>query len=400
MSEQAAADSIPNLDWRGAEYEADPLGVLRDIATIGDIAKTELGYAILGRDLGRMVAREDLPISVGHIPPAISPYLAERTKTPLLTRHGPEHVQLRSILTRALRAQMIETLRPAIRATFDGLLDKVIVAGGGDLVRDLFNPYPALVLAPLLGIPHADIDMVADWVTTSAGWTNILNPVERLPRIEAAWRSLEAYMLALLVERRANLGGDIFSELIRQMAGADDLEVVGIAMEMTRAGLDTTRRQLASTMHALLENPAEWQRLADDPSLASTVVEEGMRYASITHTVTRQAIAEKEIAGVAAEPGTVFTVMAAIANRDPSVYDAPDRFDAARSPCPHMTFGFGSHVCVGAPLARMEMVEAFTALAERVQSVTLCGEVLRSPVSLGRVPTTLRVVLIGRDASA
>jgi cytochrome P450 len=183
------------------------------------------------------------------------------------------------------------------------------------------------------------------------------------------------------------------------MDGADELEVVGIAMEMTRAGLDTTRRQLACTMYALLQNPTEWKRLAADPSLAPTVVEEGMRYASITHVISRQAIADKEIAGVAATPGMVFTAMAAIVNRDPAVYRNPDQFDAARSPCPHMTFGSGSHACVGAPLARMEMIEAFSSLGERIESIELAGEVPRSPVSTGSVPQSLPVRLIGRPAA-
>jgi cytochrome P450 len=114
--------------------------------------------------------------------------------------------------------------------------------------------------------------------------------------------------------------------------------------------------------------------------------------------LSRQAVGPKEIAGVMAETGTVFTVMPAIANRDPSVYRDPDRFDAARSPCPHMTFGAGSHACVGAPLARMEMIEAFSSLAERIETITLSGEVRRSPVSSGRVPLTLPVALAGHAA--
>lgn len=399
MSTSPASKDQPGaFDWHSEHYQEDPLGVLRDLSAKGDLARTELGYAVFSRDLARSVTREDLPMSVGHIKDSISPYLSERTKTPLLTRHGKEHAALRGILTRALRAQVIESLRPSIRRLFDALLDPLVAAGGGDLVRDLFNPYPARVLAPLLGIPSADVDQVAAWVTISAGWTNILNPVETLPKIEAAWRQLESYMLSLLARRRGDLGPDLFSELIRQMHDSNELEIAGIAMEMTRAGLDTTRRQLACTMGALLENPAEWQRLKASPALAPSVVEEGMRYAPITHVLSRQAIGPKEIAGVMAETGTVFTVMPAIANRDPSVYREPDRFDAARSPCPHMTFGAGSHACVGAPLARMEMIEAFSSLAERIETITLTGEVRRSAVSSGRVPLTLPVALVGHAA--
>jgi cytochrome P450 len=393
MSSDRPTDELPRLDWRSPAYEQAPLACLKALAEAGPVARTELGYAVLAREEARPVLRADLPISVYHIPEAISPYLAERTKQPLLLRHGPEHTQLRAMLTRVLRTRVIETLRPQIRAIFASLLEPLLARGEGDLVAELFHPYPAQVLAPMLGIPMADIDRVSGWVTSSARWTNILNPPETLAAIETAWRALEGYLLDLFQTRRLALGTDVFSELIREMEGHDELEIVGIAMEMTRAGMDTTRRQLACTMHALVENPAEWRRLVDDPGLVSHAVEEGMRYAPITHAVSRQTLTDSEMAGVAAKAGTVFTVMPMVVNRDPAVFPEPDRFDAARSPCPHMTFGFGSHACVGSSLARMEMTEAFSLLAERVDGFELLEDVPRSHVSTGWVPTRLPVRL-------
>ncbi len=393
MSADDTQPSIPYLDWRSPEYETAPVAYLKTLAEQCPVARTEFGYAILTREQGRPVLRADLPISVYHISEAISPYLAERTKQPLLTRHGPEHARLRSMLTRVLRARVIEALRPQIRTIFATLLEPIVARGEGDLVAELFHPYPAQVLGPMLGIPMQDIEQVSAWVTSSARWTNLLNPPETLVVIEAAWRALEAYLLQVLAQRRAAPGQDVFSELILEMEGHDELEIVGIAMELTRAGMDTTRRQLACTMHALLEHPAEWQRLVADPGIVGQVVEEGLRYAAITHTVTRQALAATELGDLPAKPGTVFTVMAMAANRDPTTVEAPDRFDVGRGSCPHFTFGFGSHACVGAPLARMEMTEAFALLAERVAGFELMGEVPRTHVSTGRVPTTLPVRL-------
>ncbi len=397
MSAEELLSTIAAFDWHSGAYEKDPIGSLKALAGEGWIARTELGYAILSKEQARPFLKADLPISLYHIPSAVSPYLAERTQKPLLTRHGPEHARLRSILTRVLRSHVIEELRPEIRTVFDGLLDKVIARGESDLVRDLFNPYPAHVLAPMLGIPYSDVDMVAEWVTISAKWTNILNPQSALADIESAWRKLEGYLLELLSERRRHLSHDVFSELIREMGDSEEEEVVGIAAELTRAGVDTTRRQLACTMHALLENPIEWRRLSDDPDLASKAVEEGMRYAPIIHAISRQAITASEIGGVKADGGTVFTVMAMAANRDPAAYEEPNRFDLTRSPCPHLTFGAGSHACVGAPLARMEMGEAFKSLAQRIEAFELVGEVTRSEVSEGWVPQNLPVTVIPRD---
>jgi cytochrome P450 len=393
MSSDQTSDALPELNWRSPEYEQAPIPYLKELARSCPVARTEFGYAVLAREEARPVLRADLPISVYHIPETISPYLAERTKQPLLTRHGPEHTDLRSMLTRVLRTRVIEALRPQIRWIFINLLEPLLARGEGDLVADLFHPYPAQVLAPMLGIPIADIDQVSAWVTSSARWTNMLNPPETLAAIETAWRGLESYLLKLLEKRRKAPGTDVFSELIREMDGHDELEIVGIAMELTRAGMDTTRRQLACTMHALIEHPEEWQRVIANPELVSTVVEEGMRYASITHALSRQTLTDTEMAGQQAPAGTVFTVMPMVANRDPAVFDQPDRFDAARSPCPHMTFGFGSHACVGSSLARMEMTEAFGLLAQRVESFELIGDVPRSHVSTGWVPQKLPVRL-------
>ena len=397
MSADPCPYALPRLDWRSPAYEQAPLAHLQALAESGPFAQTELGYAVLTRNEARPVLRADLPISVYHIPETISPYLAERTKQPLLTRHGPEHTALRSMLTRVLRARVIDGLRPRIRVIFEDLLTPILERGEGDLVAELFHPYPAMVLGPMLGVPMADIDRVSGWVTSSARWTNLLNPPDTLAGIEVAWRALEGYLLDLLRSRRANLGEDIYSELIREMDGHDELEIVGIAMEMTRAGMDTTRRQLTRTMHALLEHPAEWDRLVADPALVIHAVEEGMRYAPITHAISRQMLEDGELGGLTAKAGTVFTVMAMRANRDPAAFDEPERFDAARSPCPHLTFGFGSHACVGAPLARMEMTEAFGLLVQNIERFELLEEVPRTHVSTGWVPTRLPVRLKRRN---
>jgi cytochrome P450 len=393
MSADKCPFAPPRLDWRSAAYENAPLEHLKALAATGPYATTELGYAVLTRQEARLVLRADLPISTYHIPPSISPYLAERTKQPLLTRHGPDHTALRSMLTRVLRARVIDGLRPRIRTIFENLLEPLLAGGEGDLVADLFHPYPAQVLGPMLGVPMADIDEVSGWVSSSARWTNLLNPPDTLAGIETAWRALETYLLDLLQQRRQSPGEDVYSELIREMDGHDELEIVGIAMELTRAGMDTTRRQLTRTMHALLQNPAEWQRLVADPALVIHAVEEGMRFAPITHVISRQTLEDGALGAVDAKAGTVFTVMAMQANRDPAVFDAPEKFDASRSPCPHLTFGFGSHACPGAPLARMEMTEAFSLLAQHVDSFELLEDPPRTHVSTGWVPTRLPVRL-------
>ena len=387
---------MPKFRWDDEQASEKPIEFLTELASKCPFATSDTGLAVLRREEARHILRRDLPIAVYHIPEDVSPYLCERTKEPLLTRYGPEHLELRRILTRVFRGHVLDTLRPRIRERFEALLDPILERGEGDLVRELFHPFPAHVLAPLLGLPLKDIDMVSGWVDSSARWTDIFLPREKLADVEKAWRALEAYLLEFLRERRENLQDDMYSELIRAMEGHRELEVVGIAMELTRAGMDTTRRQLANTMMALLDHPAEWEKLSNDPSLAPGVVEEGMRYASITHHISRQAVEPTEFAGMPAAEGDVVTVLAMAVNRDPEAFPNPDTFDISRGRTAHMTFGFGSHACIGAPLARMEMIEAFTILAERVGTIERTGPVERGPVTVGMVPTSLPVRITKR----
>jgi cytochrome P450 len=396
MSDSKDHPAIPGLDWRSAEYERDPKGHLLGLARRCPVARTDMGYAVLTKDDARAILKEEVPISTRHIPESISPYLAERTKEPLVMRAGPEHVKLRSMLGKVMRSRVIEDLRPTIQGIFNELLDGVIAKGEADLVRDLFDPFPARVLAPMLGLPKEDVSMVADWVSVSARWINNLLPPSELLQVEAAFRDLETYLLGLLRARRTSLGGDLLSELIREMQGSDEMQIVGIAAELNRAGMDTTRRQLTNTMYALLQHPAQWARLTANPELAANTVEEGLRYAPIIHVLMREMVQDGEHVGVAAEKGTLFTAMPMAVNFDPTAYTDPDVFDIERKPCPHFTFGSGSHSCIGAPLARMEMTEAFRILGQRIERFDLVGPVPRSAVSDGSVPTALPVKVVPR----
>src|ERR1700722_7348363 len=132
MSSDASSHDLPKLDWRSPEYEQAPLACLKALAEQGPVARTERGYAILTREEARPILRADLPISVYHIPEAISPYLAERTRAPLLTRNEQEPRGLPPWLPRVLRPRVIEDLPPPIRAIFADLLEPLLARGEGD----------------------------------------------------------------------------------------------------------------------------------------------------------------------------------------------------------------------------------------------------------------------------
>jgi cytochrome P450 len=382
--------SLPALDWSG-EYQRDPSATVSELRARSSIARTDTGYVVLTGAEAPAVLRQDFPISTYHIPASASPYLAERTKEPLLSRYGPQHRELRRILTRLVAGRLVEKLRPEVRAIFEGLLAKVLDKGECDLVTEVFDPYPALVFWPMLGIPPEDIPDVVQWVSESARWTDTLGHISEVPGIEQAWKKLEDYLGRILAVRRKQQREDIFSALIRAMEGYQDKEIIGVAAELTRASLDTTRRQLRNTMYAFLQHAGQWAKLAASPDLAGRAVEEGLRYRSIKHVIARTATEPCDLNGIPVQAGQVVAVLVPAVNHDPDLNENPADFDIARGRTIHYTFGGGSHSCVGAPLARIEMTEAFNVLATKIGSWELAGPVAFTKISEGSVPTALPV---------
>lgn len=383
------------FDLEDSRYQHNPRPHFQALSGC-PFAKSKRGYVVLDRAMARKALQEDVPISTDHISAEKYPYLADRTKEPLLKRFGPEHKRLRGILSLALRTRIIDGLRSRIVKIFEELLDAVMAKGDADLVSDLCDPFVARVISPILGIPDEDIPMVAKWVGITSEWVNTQATNEDLSRIEYAWQELENYLLKILKEKRTNSSGDIFSELLEKMSEFGDLEIVGVAAEMTRAGYNTTRRQLACTLYALITNPSQWRKLVENPSLAASAVEEGLRFSPIIHLLNRQILADKTIDGLAVKAGELLSVPPYSVNFDQSIPEA-DQFDITRAPNQHFTLGFGSHLCLGAPLARMEMVEALTAMARRIESMELKSEITRSSASVGWVPLSLPVKIHPRQ---
>jgi cytochrome P450 len=205
------------------------------------------------------------------------------------------------------------------------------------------------------------------------------------------------YLAGLIEERRANPGPDIYSELIAAEIEGDRLtrpELTGLASELCRAGVETTRIQMALMLELLLTHPAEWAKLKADPAgLAPRAIEEGMRYAPLPQQLPREARIAYEHHGKSFAPGDVVLLLVRAMNRDPAAVERPGVFDIARAPVRNMSFGFGTHHCSGVHLARMEMVIALETLARRVDRWELIEEPRHAPVTRASAPLSLRVAL-------
>jgi cytochrome P450 len=375
---------LPSIDLKAPEFDADPAAVFADARRLFWVARTSEGFAVLGHRQARAVFRHPaVPFAFAHVDPASSPYLHEKTTHHIQALHGAEHARLRRVALGALRDRVVERLREPMRAIVASLVDRVVDRGECDIVRDLTDPYPTRVVAPILGVPESDCGLIDAWASDLLLIFDSARFETLALRVEAAWREIDDYLAALLEERRRSPGDDIYSELVRAEAAGviDGGEIVTLAIAMTQAALDTTRGQLGFTMECLVRHPSEWARLVADPALAEWAVEEGLRYAPAVGSIPHRAVADAEIDGVVFPSGSVIAVHPRAVNRDPEAFPDADRFDITREPALHFTFGFGAHACLGSQLARIEMAEALRVLASRVESWELAGEVRHQPMS-------------------
>ncbi len=181
----------------------------------------------------------------------------------------------------------------------------------------------------------------------------------------------------MIAQRRRSLGNDLISELVRAEEDGDRLrydELVNLVAILLNAGTDTTRNQLAAAVQVLSDYPDQWALLADHPELAPTAVEELMRHSPITFAAIRVATTDIELEGVLIPEGAYILANTAAANRDPKIYDDPDRLDITRGgPAPMLTFGGGAHYCLGAHLARIELAEALRIITRRMPHTRRTG---------------------------
>jgi cytochrome P450 len=376
---------LPVVDLASVEYEADPYAVFAAARERSWIARVGKGFGVLRHAESKAIFRHpDFRVSFNYVDRHLSEYLYERSRSGLMNMVGERHTRLRSIASRALRSRFLDALRVPMVEIVDDLLDRALVHDELDLVRELVDPYPALVMAPILGVPFSDVPEIDRWASDSVAIFDSTRLAEQAPRIEAAARELDAFVRELVADRRRHLGADVVSELIRAKQDEDKItedELVMLAASLIPAALDTTRGQLGFTFEALARNPDQWAALSEDPALAEKAVEEGLRFVPTVSGIPHEAVRDTSYRGVEFPAGTRVAIYPRAANRDPAVFADPDRFDIRRDQSTQYTFGFGAHACLGAPVARIEMAEALRAVARRVATIEIIGEVTHQPMS-------------------
>lgn len=310
----------------------------------------------------------------------------------MVLRDGAAHARLRGLVARAFTPRVAQAVRLA-REEVAALLAPLRARGAADLAVELAAPLPARVIGRLMDLPEGDLPRLCaladELVLFMGGGPGAVRGAEAAQR---ATRELSAYFEDLLGARRRAPGEDLLSALVtvtRDGAGLSEREVGAQCLMLFAAGHQTTRDLLSAGVLALLSHPKELARLRARPSLLPAALEECLRYESPVQLAGRMATVDFELGGVRLRRGDTVVLVLGAANRDPAVFDEPDRFDVTRADNPHVAFGGGAHHCLGAALARAEAQAAFEALflAPDVPPPRLAAAAVREPN-----PTFRRIV--------
>lgn len=277
----------------------------------------------------------------------------------------PGHTAERALFADTFSPSGIEALRPAVQRLVEQLLDRLENGDSPpDLVASLAAPLPCSVICALLGVPDTDHATVQAWSAVISSRRTTHEQAAEMTR-----SFCDGYLTDLVRAKARNPASDLLSRLMVEQVATGRLtehKVVSLARLFLTAGHESSTGTLGVGLAALLYHREAWVALCEDPSLLNGAVEEILRYTDVTHSGRLRVANENiEIEGVTIRAGEAIVMHQCTANRDPSLYPDPHRFDIRRPRRPHLTFGFGIHACIGQMLARLELKLVVGGLAQR-----------------------------------
>jgi len=305
----------------------------------------------------------------------------------------PDHTRLRNLASKAFTPRMVEQLRPRIEAIASDLVERLARGRQADLIAEFAYPLPVIVIAEMLGVPARDRAQFQEWSSVTVRGLDPFVDAATQKAVFDARAALTAYLRRIIARRRREPAGDLITAMIAAREAGDflsDGELVAMCSLLLVAGHETTVNLIGNGTLALFRNPDQLERLRREPALIRTAVEELLRWAPPVYWTGRVALEELDLGGRRIAPRQSVFGMLAAANRDPEVFEDPDRLDLGRDPNPHFAFGRGIHFCLGAPLARLEAQVALPMLLERFPDLRLAGEPESRPTvnlrGLARLP--------------
>lgn len=317
-------------------------------------------------------------------------------QTNLLESDGEVHRRLRGAVFKAFTRAYVERHRTMVQAYADRMVEAALEKREIDFTADIAMHMPGHIIGTILGVPDEDCPQLRIWSEDVVQFFGLGRTEDDKQLAEHATAEFHLYLVDLIKDRRRAPKDDLLSILIAaQDAGdLDETELIATAMLILMAGHGSTIDVMGSGCYALLAHPDEMAKLREAPDLMPCAVQEMFRYDTPLPFFHRYAAEACEVAGYQMPKGTKVGLLYAAANRDPDAFPDPNRFDIARTPNRHLSFGMGAHLCLGNNLSRLDMEVLFTTLLNRTRQIELATEeVTYKPGISVRGPIALPVSL-------
>lgn len=297
-------------------------------------------------------------------------------ETTMIAQDDPGHLEQRRMINRRFTPRATREHADHYRAMVAELVDQAVAAqavdGSVEVVDAFAAQLPCRVTAELIGFGQERWREVKSWSERQMRIDRRFVEPALLSDLEASIQEWAAVMQQLLPERVAEPQDDLFSDWLG--AGMDGMTMVQETGLMIAGGAETTRTVIAHALRAFVDHPDSWEAMAHDPAVVPAAVEEMIRFVTPLNNMFRRVQHDTELADTALQEGDRVALIYPAANRDPAVFDEPDRFDITRDPNPHLAFGHGTHFCLGANLARIELRLLFEALSRRLTNLRVVNE--------------------------
>jgi cytochrome P450 family 142 subfamily A polypeptide 1 len=292
----------------------------------------------------------------------------------MIAKDDPAHHDQRALVARRFTPKAVQRLEPVITSVVDELIDGFVDRGEMELVDDLAAPFPARLTAHLLGFGDEHAPNVRSWSERLMRIDGILADESLMVDMMGAIMEFASVLTPLAEERRVEPRDDLVSVWANSELRGCPIEQSVMVQEtglFISGGAETTRTVIARGIVELANHPDDWEAMAADPTLVPGAVEELIRWVTPLNNFFRTATRDAKIADTEVRAGDRVILLYPSANRDEAVFDDPYTFDIRRNPNPHVAFGFGTHFCLGASLARLELRELFTRLTRRITNLRI-----------------------------
>ncbi|WP_147532925.1 cytochrome P450 [Bacillus marasmi] len=377
------AVKIKPLTLTSPEFLRDPYTIYKKMRSTNPIIKMSAfkysGWYVTGYDEAVAILKNTKFQNRVPLPKAGTKYEALKTiqEDMLVFKNQLDHKRLRLIMSKGFKPNAIEGLRTYMEITAHELLEDVKNQHHIDVVADLASPLASQVIAKLLGIPEADRHLFRRWTLELIPTIDFTRSRDLLAHGNETIQEFVDYMKSLIQQRKQDQQNDFISQLIKEELQGETIsvgELLSACILLVIAGHETTVNLISNAILCLLKNPEQLSLLRENPGLIQSAVEEVLRFESPTQLTARVAAQAVEVNGTTIQQGEQVYVLLGAANHDPKQYTNPEQFDITRNPNPHIAFGFGSHFCLGAALARLEASVAVQAFLEKFEHINLATD--------------------------